>query len=141
MKYVLFVREGGSPVDDPAAGTGSADTLDPEAEAAAYVALKADLITSGVWLGGQALHGQSATTRVEVRRGDSLVVDGPLVESSEQIIGYYLLDCRDLDEAISIAARVPGARRGHVEVRPVWDYEAELGGDRPSGDSGGDPHG
>lgn len=135
MKYVLFVREGGSAVD--MADDTAASRLDAQSEMAEYLALKADLITRGIWLGGQALHDQAATTRVEVRRGDRLVVDGPLVESAEQIIGYYLVDCHDLDEALEIAARIPGARRGHVEVRPVWDYEAEIDiVDRPPGSGG-----
>lgn len=135
MKYVLFVREGGSPVDE--ADVVAPSEADAGSVAEEYLALKADLISRGIWLGGQALHDQAATTRVEVRGGDRLIVDGPLVESSEQIIGYYLLDCRDFDEAVEIAARVPGARSGHVEVRPVWDYEAEIApGDRPSASSG-----
>lgn len=134
MKYVLFVRQGGSPAQD---GAAPAADPDPQTMMSEYANLKADLIASGVWLGGQALHDQSATTRVEVRRGDRLVVDGPLVESAEQIIGYYLVDCRDLDEALAIAARIPGARHGYIEVRPVWDYESEIGvGDEPAGSAG-----
>ncbi len=134
MKYVLFVREGGSPVEE----TDVESTVEPDQSLREeYVALKADLIERGLWLGGQALHDQSTTTRVEVRRGDRLVVDGPLVESAEQIIGYYLLDCSDLDEALAVAARIPGARSGHVEVRPVWDYEAEF----ETGDRGPTPPG
>ena len=134
MKYLLFVHQ------DGAAGPGTGAELDeagdPRAEAAEYIALKADLIDRGVWLGGQALHDRTMATRIEVRRGETLIVDGPLVESSEQIIGYYLLDCRDLEEVLAIAARIPGARRGHVEVRPVWEYEAEMEAE-DSSESGG----
>ena len=116
MKYVLLVHR---PNDAPPAD-------DPVAEMRAYAELKADLERRGTWLGGQALHDQGLATRIRVRDGDTLVVDGPLVETAEQIAGYYLIDCDDLDEAIAIAARVPAAASGTIEVRPVWDYEQDL---------------
>jgi len=116
MKYVLMVHlPDAVPVDG-----------DPAAEMRAYASLKADLEARGVWMGGQALHDRSMTTQVRLADGDTLVVDGPLAETAEQIIGYYLLDCDDLDEAIGIAARIPAARHGTIEIRPVWDYESEL---------------
>jgi len=65
----------------------------------------------------------SATTSVKVRDGKQLVTDGPFAETREQIGGYFLIDVRDLDEAIEIAARIPGARSGTVEVRPVREVE------------------
>lgn len=115
MKYVLLVhRPDGVTVDDPTE------------EMREYAELKAELEDRGVWLGGQALHDQGVTTQVRVRGDETLVVDGPLAETAEQIAGYYLLDCHDLDEAIAIAGRVPAARTGTIEIRPVWDYEQDL---------------
>ena len=71
------------------------------------------------YLDAAPLQPTSATTSVEVRDGKRLVTDGPFAETREQIGGYFLIDANDLDEAIDIAARVPGARIGTVEVRPV----------------------
>ncbi len=116
VKYVLLVHR---PDDAPVDG-------DPIEEMRAYARLKADLEARGVWLGGQALHDRSLATQIQVRDGGTLVVDGPLAETAGQIAGYYLLDCDDLDEVIAIAARIPAARHGTIEIRPVWDYEQEL---------------
>jgi hypothetical protein len=79
---------------------------------------------AGVMLGGEGLQPTSTATTVRVRDGDTLTTDGPFAETREQLGGYYLLECKDLDEAISWAAQIPGARDGSVEVRPVMDYEA-----------------
>jgi hypothetical protein len=65
----------------------------------------------------------SATTSVKVRDGKRLVTDGPFAETREQIGGYFLIDAKDVDEAIDIAGRIPGARIGTVEVRPVREVE------------------
>jgi hypothetical protein len=58
---------------------------------------------------------------VQVRSGEVLVADGPFAETKEQIGGYFLVDCRDLDEAIEVASKIPGAREGTIEVRPIWE--------------------
>ena len=58
---------------------------------------------------------------MQVRDGQVLVADGPFAETKEQMGGYYLIDCKDLDEAIEVASRIPGARHGTVEVRPIWE--------------------
>ena len=79
---------------------------------------------AGVLLGGEGLQPTSTATTVRVRDGEALTTDGPFAETREQLGGYYLLDCKDLDEAIGWAAKIPGARDGSVEVRPVMDYEA-----------------
>jgi hypothetical protein len=75
------------------------------------------------YLDAAPLQPTSATTSVKVRDGKRLVTDGPFAETREQIGGYFLVDAKDLDEAIDIAARVPGARIGTVEVRPVREVE------------------
>ena len=77
------------------------------------------LISSGKFLGGAPLHPTSMAVTVGVRNGRKFVTDGPFAETREQLGGYFLIDARDLDEAIAIAARIPGARWGTVEVRPV----------------------
>ena len=78
-----------------------------------------ELVARGQYLGGNPLHPTSTATSVRVREGKRLVTDGPFAETREQLGGYFLVDARDLDEAIAIAARIPMARRGTVEVRPV----------------------
>jgi hypothetical protein len=79
---------------------------------------------AGVLLGGEGLQSTSSATTVRVRDGETLTTDGPFAETREQLGGYYLLECKDLDEAIGWAAQIPGAQDGCVEVRPVMDYEA-----------------
>jgi hypothetical protein len=81
--------------------------------------LAQDLHTNGQYLDTAPLHPTSTATSVRVRDGKRLVTDGPFAETREQLGGYYLIEAQDLDEAISIAGRIPGARIGTVEIRPV----------------------
>ncbi len=74
---------------------------------------------AGVLVDGSALHPVSAATTVRLRDDEVLVTDGPFVESKEQLSGYYLFECADLDEAIAWAARIPDARHGAVDIRPL----------------------
>lgn len=83
--------------------------------------LTQELHASGHYLGAGPLHPVSTATSVRVRDGKSLVTDGPFAETREQLGGYYLIDAKDLDEALAIAARVPSARYGTVEIRPVME--------------------
>lgn len=83
------------------------------------VQLTQELHSSGQYLAAAPLHPTSTATSVRMRDGKRLVTDGPFAETREQLGGYYLVDAKDLDEAIGIAARIPGARRGTIEVRPV----------------------
>jgi hypothetical protein len=83
--------------------------------------LTQDLNSSGQYLDASPLHPVSAATSVRVRDGNRLVTDGPFAETREQLGGYYLVDARDLDEAIRIAERIPPARFGTVEIRPVME--------------------
>jgi hypothetical protein len=76
---------------------------------------------SGHYVGGNALAPTHAATTVRVRQGKVATTDGPFAETKEQLGGYYLLQARDLNEAIQLAARIPGARFGSVEVRPVME--------------------
>ena len=83
------------------------------------VQLTHDLNSTGQYLAAAPLHPTSTATSVRVRDGKRLVTDGPFAETREQLGGYYLIEAKDLDEAVAVAARIPGARRGTVEVRPV----------------------
>jgi hypothetical protein len=83
------------------------------------VQLTQELHASGNYLAAAPLHPTSTATSVQVRDGKRLVTDGPFAETREQLGGYYLIDAQDLDEAIGIAARIPVASRGTIEVRPV----------------------
>ena len=87
------------------------------------VQLANQLHTSGQYLSAAPLHPTSETICVRVRNGKPLVTDGPFAETREQLGGYFLIDAKDLAEAIDIAARIPGARIGTVEVRPVTEVE------------------
>ncbi len=90
---------------------------------AAYEAFGRAAAEAGVLVGGEGLQPTSMATTVRVRDSETLTTDGPFAETREQLGGYYLLDCADLDDAIGWAARIPDASSGSVEVRPVMDYE------------------
>jgi hypothetical protein len=85
------------------------------------VTLSEELTARGQYLGGHPLHESASAASVRVRDGKRLVTDGPFAETREQLGGYMLIDVKDLDEAIAVAARVPLARTSTVEVRPVRD--------------------
>jgi hypothetical protein len=114
MRYLLLIAG-----DESARGEVSADddaaTLNEYGE---WVKAMAD---RGVLQGGERLRPTSDATTVRVRSGETLSTDGPFIETKEQLGGYFLVDCKDLDEAIEIAAKLPGARTGSVEVRPIWE--------------------
>jgi hypothetical protein len=76
---------------------------------------------AGVMTGGEALQPTATATTVRVRAGKTLTTDGPFAETKEQLGGFYIVDCKDLDEAVSWAAKIPGARTGSIEVRPIME--------------------
>jgi len=84
-----------------------------------YMEFTKGITASGHYNGGNRLDSTSKATTVRVRDGKKLITDGPFAETKEQLGGYYLVDAKDLDEAIGIAARIPGARIGSIEVRPI----------------------
>ncbi len=96
-----------------------------EAETAAVLSSYAEFMDQmgqrGVLKGGERLHDTTDATTVRVRDGDVLTSDGPFAETKEQIGGFFLVDCKDLDEAIEVAAKIPGAAYGSIEVRPIWE--------------------
>jgi hypothetical protein len=91
-----------------------------EQGAAAYGAYTQALTTAGVLVGGNRLQYSTTAATVHVADGKSQVLDGPYVDSKEQLAGYYLIDVPDLDAALAWAARNPGASHGTIGVRPIW---------------------
>jgi hypothetical protein len=83
-------------------------------------------------LGGEALDSVATATTVRVIEGKTITTDGPFAETKETLGGFYLVEAADLDEAISFAAMIPGARHGCIEVRPVWDYGAAVAAEAPA---------
>jgi hypothetical protein len=129
MKYLLTIYTDES-------GFANATPQDVQQVMAAYEKFGRDASEAGVMLGGEGLQASSTATTVRVRDGETITSDGPFAETREQLGGYYLLDCRDLDEALSWAARIPGAATGTIEVRPVMDYEAAGAGGHDQAEEG-----
>jgi hypothetical protein len=105
---------------------------------AAYDAFTAEVQGRGAFLGANPLEPVSKATSVRVRGGEALVTDGPFAETREQLGGYYLVDCPDLDAALELAAKCPAAANGTVEVRPVMElpglhHDATASEGRPAG--------
>ena len=117
MKYLLTIYTDES-------GFADVTPQDVQQLMAAYEAFGREVTEAGAMLGGEGLQPSATATTVSVRDGETITSDGPFADTREQLGGYYLLDCRDLDEAIGWAAKIPGARGGTIEVRPVMDYEA-----------------
>jgi len=109
MKYVCLVY-----------GEESLMREQDDRDCAAYAGSIED---SGHLLVGQALQGVDTATTIRVRAGKVSVVDGPFAETKEQLAGFYLVDARDLDEAISLASRIPPARIGSIEIRPARELD------------------
>ncbi len=89
-----------------------------------YGAFTGGIVASGNFKAGDALQPTASATTVRVRDGKTVTTDGPFAETREQLGGYYLVEAKDLDEAIAIAARIPDAKNGSVEVRPVMALPA-----------------
>jgi hypothetical protein len=87
-----------------------------------YETFTQSIIQNGNFKAGDRLQPASTATTVRVRDGKILTTDGPFAETREQLGGYYLIEAKDLDTALGIAARIPGAKVGSIEVRPIWVY-------------------
>lgn len=85
-----------------------------------------ELRASGHYVAGEALHPVATATTVRVKNGKRVTTDGPFAETKEQLGGFYIVDCKDLDEALKWAEKIPSADRGSVEVRPIVDFGAET---------------
>ncbi|MEP6883960.1 MAG: YciI family protein [Gammaproteobacteria bacterium] len=91
---------------------------------AEYTEFTKGIIQAGQFKAGDRLKPTSAATTVRVRNGQVATTDGPFAETREQLGGYYLVDAKNLDEAIAIASRIPSAKSGSIEVRPIWPPQA-----------------
>ena len=111
MKYMLLIY-----LDEQSLGETEREDCYVES-----TQLARDLNSSGHYLAASPLHPTATATSVRVREGKRLVTDGPFAETREQLGGYFLVNAKNLDEAISIAGRIPGARLGTVEIRPVME--------------------
>ena len=116
MRYMLLIY-GNEAVD------ASQTPEEMETMMAEYNAFTNEVRDRGLLLGGDALVDTSAATTVRVRDSQILTTDGPFAETKEQLGGYYMLNCDNLDEAIEMAAKIPGAKNGSVEIRPIMEFE------------------
>jgi hypothetical protein len=89
-----------------------------------WFALMEEMKSAGVLLSNTGLSPVANATTVRIREGKTLITDGPFAETHEQLGGFFLVECKDLDEALRWAAKIPHARYGSVEVRPLWSQEA-----------------
>jgi len=112
MQYLLAIYA--AEADEPAPGTDEF-----EAYLGRYMTLTDEMRQAGVLQDGRPLEPVSTATTVRVREGKTLTTDGPFAETKEQLGGFYLLDCANLDEAIAWAARIPAAEHGSIEIRPI----------------------
>jgi hypothetical protein len=118
MRYLLLIYTEDQ-LDGPP--TGEAAT-----ELEEYNAFTAGIRDRGMLEASEALHPTSSATTVRVRDGQTITTDGPFAETKEALGGFYLIKAKDLDEAIELAARIPGARHGSIEVRPIFEFGAEA---------------
>lgn len=114
MRYALLIC-----ADENAQAAASPDEV--TTMMGAYDAFREEMSARGVLLGGERLRPTTDATTVRVQGGEVLVSDGPFAETKEQMAGFYLVDCKDLDEAIEVASKIPAARHGTIEVRPIWE--------------------
>jgi hypothetical protein len=114
MRYLLLIYS-----EEP---TGAIPEEVMRTETAAYDAFTREIKERGLFEAGEALHPTTAATTVRVQDGETITTDGPFAETKEALGGFYLIDARDLDEAIEVAARIPAASHGSIEVRPIFDF-------------------
>ncbi len=115
MKYLLLIYE-----DEKALHSRDEETRNQIF--AEYGAFTQSVRDGGHFIAADALQPTTSATSVRVRGGNTITTDGPFAETKEQLGGFYLVEAADLDQAISLAKRIPSARFGTIEVRPVWDY-------------------
>ena len=121
MKYLCLIYDDEKKVAEMPPSEG-------EAFMGEYFAFTEGIRQSGHYVAGEALESVSTATTVRVRNGKVSTTDGPFAETKEQLGGFYLIEARDLNDAIQVAARIPSAKIGSVEVRPVVDFGEEQPG-------------
>ena len=124
MRYLLLIYDEQSAATDPAAAAPSEE--DVTKVMGDYAAFTKELRDRGVFEAGEALQSVASASTVRLREGQTLITDGPFMETKEALGGFYLLNCRDLDEALEFAAKCPAAQFGSIEVRPIWDQEYQT---------------
>jgi hypothetical protein len=117
MQYLLLIYSAELPPGD------ERDPAALGAELELYNAFTKETRERGMFVAGEALDSTDTATSVRIQDGRTVVTDGPFAETKEALGGFYLLECKDLDEAIEMAAKIPAARRGTIAVRPVWNYD------------------
>ncbi len=116
MRYILLIYGNENPNTAPT-------PEEMNAEMNAYNAFTQEISERGVLLSGDALQPTTTATTVRVHDSKVLTTDGPFAETKEQLGGFYLVQCNNLDEAIEWAAKIPGARHGSIEIRPVMQFD------------------
>jgi hypothetical protein len=116
MQYLLLIYRNESKLTNMS-------PAERQAVSAEYGTYTQSIVQSGHFKAGDGLQPTTTATTVRVREGKTLTTDGPFAETREQLGGYYLVEAKDLDTAISLAARIPEAREGSIEVRPVMIYK------------------
>jgi hypothetical protein len=116
MKYLCLIYDD----EKTMAGMSKADS---EAFMGAYFAFTEGVKKSGHYIGGEALQPVASATTVRIRNGKTSTTDGPFAETKEQLGGFYLIEARDLNDAMQVASKIPSARTGSVEVRPVMVFD------------------
>ncbi len=116
MKYALLIYT--QEANEPQEGTPEAEQVMKD-----YYEYTNAISAQGINLGGEALMPTPTATTVRVRDGETLTTDGPFAETKEQLGGFYLVECADLDGAIEAAAGIPRAKHGSIEVRPIIEFE------------------
>jgi len=119
MQYMLLIY-GPEPTAAP-----SPEAM--QAEINEYNVFSEEARSRKLMVSGEALHPVATATTVRVREGKTMTTDGPFAETKEVLGGFYILNCKDLDEAIEMAAKIPGAKYGAIEVRPVVDWSQPQG--------------
>jgi hypothetical protein len=113
MQYLLMIYSN----EQEIAAMGSAAL---NAMAQEYAEFTKSIVQAGQWKAGDRLKPTTTASAVRVRNGKVVITDGPFAETREQLGGYYLIEAKHLDEALAIAGRIPGAKYGCIEVRPIW---------------------
>jgi hypothetical protein len=118
MRYLLLIY-----TEEQLEPTGDA----AGAEFVAYGAFTQEVRDRGIYQAGEALRPTTTATTVRVRDGQTVTTDGPFAETKEALGGFYMVDATDLDDAIQLAAKIPGAKHGSIEIRPIFEYGAAEG--------------
>ena len=119
MRYLILIYECEK---DAQEAMGKLDEKAQAAEMQKWFEYTERLKASGCYLGGEALQPTATATTVRIKGGKTMTTDGPFAETKEQLGGFYMVNCKDLDEALEWASQIPSAGRGPVEVRPIMEF-------------------